>query len=55
MHSHPIDRLMSKGLREKVFPGAVLLVGKGDARLWFEAYGKANLFTGQDHDPRHPV
>ena len=47
MNSHSINDLMQKGFREQVFPGAVLLVGKGDARIFFEAYGKANLFSGQ--------
>ena len=47
MNSHSIHDLMQKGLRENVFPGAVLLVGSGDTRLFFEAYGKANLFSGQ--------
>ena len=42
---------MQKGLQEHVFPGAVLLVGKGDTRLFFEAYGKANLFSGQSMTP----
>ncbi|MBC2712417.1 MAG: beta-lactamase family protein [Desulfosarcina sp.] len=37
---------MQQGLREKVFPGAVLLVGKGEPPLFFKAYGKANLFSG---------
>ncbi|WP_319404850.1 serine hydrolase domain-containing protein [uncultured Desulfosarcina sp.] len=47
MKSDPIHDLMQQGLRENVFPGAVLLVGKGDAVLFFEAYGKANLFSNQ--------
>ena len=47
MTIHSIDDLMKQGLREKVFPGAVLLVGNGNTRLFFEAYGKANLFSGQ--------
>lgn len=47
MNSDPIDELMQKGLRDKVFPGAVLLVGQGDAALFFKAYGQANLFSGQ--------
>jgi len=40
-----VDDLMKKGLRERVFPGAVLLVGKGDAELFLRAYGKADLFS----------
>jgi len=47
MNSHSIHHLMQQGLRENVFPGAVLLVGSGDTRLFFEAYGKANLFSDQ--------
>lgn len=47
MKRNPVHDLMQQGLRENVFPGAVLLVGKGDARLYFEAYGKANLFSNQ--------
>ena len=46
MNSHSIHHLMQQGLRENVFPGAVLLVGSGNTRLLFEAYGKANLFSG---------
>ena len=47
MKSHSIHDLMQQGLQENVFPGAVLLVGNGDTRLFFEAYGKANLFSDQ--------
>jgi serine-type D-Ala-D-Ala carboxypeptidase len=47
MHGTPVDDLMLSGLREKVFPGAVLLAGQGDEPLFFEAFGKANLFSGQ--------
>ena len=47
MNSTPVNDLMQQGLRENVFPGAVLLVGRGDRPLFFEAYGKANLFSGQ--------
>lgn len=42
-----IDALMRSGLAERVFPGAVLLAAKGDAPFFFEAYGHANLFSGQ--------
>jgi len=41
----PITELMQHGLRAKVFPGAVLLVGRGDRSVYFEAFGTANLFT----------
>lgn len=47
MSANPVNDLMQKGLRENVFPGAVLLAGKGDRPLFFEAYGRANLFSGQ--------
>ena len=47
MHHHPINELMQKGLRDRVFPGAVLLVGRGNRPLFFEGYGQANRFTGQ--------
>ncbi len=42
-----LDQMMRAGLRDCVFPGAVLLVGKGDRPLFFEAFGRANLFSGQ--------
>ena len=47
MNRNPVHELMRQGLREDVFPGAVLLVGQGENLLFFEAYGKANLFSGQ--------
>jgi CubicO group peptidase (beta-lactamase class C family) len=47
MKADPVDDLMHKGLREHVFPGAVLLVGKGDAALFLRAYGKADLFSNR--------
>ncbi len=47
MNQHPIDEMMRQGLRDRVFPGAVLLVGRGDEALFFEAYGKANGFDGR--------
>ncbi|MEE4111692.1 MAG: serine hydrolase domain-containing protein [Desulfobacteraceae bacterium] len=47
MKSDPIHDLMQQGLRARVYPGAVLLVGDGDTRLFFEAYGKADLFSDQ--------
>lgn len=47
MMRNPINDLMHQGIREKVFPGAVLLVARDDTILFFEAYGRANLFSGQ--------
>ena len=39
--------MMQKATRDHVFPGAVLLVGRGEKTLFFEAYGQANRFNGQ--------
>ena len=39
--------MMRQGLHDRVFPGAVLLVGRGEKILFFEAYGTANRFTGE--------
>lgn len=38
---------MRKAIREKVFPGGVLLVKKEDSIVFFEPYGFANIFTGR--------
>ncbi|WP_319526648.1 serine hydrolase domain-containing protein [uncultured Desulfosarcina sp.] len=51
MKVDPVDDLMNKGLRERVFPGAVLLAGKGDAELFLRAYGKADLFSNRPMTP----
>ena len=40
-----INDLMRKGVKDKVFPGGVLLVSKNDSILFFEAYGYANIFS----------
>ena len=47
MQSDPINALMQQGLRENVFPGAVLLVGQGEDRLLLSAYGKADIFANR--------
>ena len=47
MNSNPVNDLMLEGIRDRVFPGAVLLVGQGDQPLLTEAYGRANVFAGQ--------
>jgi CubicO group peptidase (beta-lactamase class C family) len=47
MISASVNDLMLEGLRENVFPGAVLLAGSGDVPIFFEAYGKADLFSGR--------
>jgi CubicO group peptidase (beta-lactamase class C family) len=47
MNANPVHDLMQKGLRDHVFPGAVLLVGRGEIPLLFGAYGLANCFSGQ--------
>jgi len=36
---------MIKGVKDKVFPGGVLLVSKNDSIVFFEAYGYANIFS----------
>lgn len=40
-----VDILMQKGLLDKVFPGAVLLISREDSILFRKAYGYANIFT----------
>jgi CubicO group peptidase (beta-lactamase class C family) len=40
-----VDRLMRQALADGVFPGAVLMVGRGSRRLIHAAYGIADLFT----------
>ncbi len=37
-------RLMQNGVSESVFPGGVLLVSQGGRVVFFEAYGKADIF-----------
>ena len=43
----PIHDLMRQALDERVFPGAVLLVGRAGQVAFFQAYGLANRFTRQ--------
>lgn len=40
---HPIDTAMTKGIKDGVFPGASLLVGKGEKTLWNKVYGLAQV------------
>lgn len=40
-----VNELMRRGIADKIFPGAVLLVSKNQDIVFFEAYGTANLFT----------
>jgi len=40
-----VDTLMHKGISDKVFPGAVLLISRKDSILFKKAYGYANIFT----------
>ncbi len=42
-----VDRLMHQAIKEQVFPGAVLLVSRDHRTEFFEAYGCADLFTGE--------
>lgn len=45
-----VDILMQKGLSDKVFPGAVLLISREDSILFKKAYGYANIFTKRPMD-----
>jgi len=45
MNMKHIDYLMQQALSENVFPGAVLLVSKDNAILFYHAYGYSNLIT----------
>lgn len=49
---HPIDIEMTKGIKDGVFPGASLLVGKRDKTLWNKVYGLAR--TEPDKRPVRP-
>ena len=40
-----VDHLMRQGIRERIFPGGVLRVDRGDQTLFDESYGTANLFS----------
>ncbi|MFP4349055.1 MAG: serine hydrolase domain-containing protein [Thermodesulfobacteriota bacterium] len=44
--SNAIDRFMEKGVRDRVFPGAVLLVACRAEVVHHQGYGLANLYTG---------
>lgn len=40
-----VDRLMKDAIRDRVFPGGVVLVAQDNTVCWYEAYGHANLFS----------
>jgi CubicO group peptidase (beta-lactamase class C family) len=42
-----VDRLMREGIKENVFPGAVLLIACRGRLLFHQAYGKADIFSGE--------
>jgi len=42
-----VDQLMHSGIRQGIFPGAVLLVMAGDAVVFQRAYGWADLFSAR--------
>jgi len=41
-----VDRLMHQAIKERIFPGGVLLVSRDGRIEFFEAYGCADLFSG---------
>jgi CubicO group peptidase (beta-lactamase class C family) len=43
-----VDRLMQEGLSAGVFPGAVLVVSRSGQELFHSAYGKADIFSGEE-------
>lgn len=47
MNMNPVDALMRQGVSEKIFPGGQLLVSHAGKILFNEAYGLANIFSGQ--------
>jgi serine-type D-Ala-D-Ala carboxypeptidase len=42
-----VRNLMEQAVREKIFPGGVLLVSKADSIIFMEAYGVADIYTGE--------
>jgi CubicO group peptidase (beta-lactamase class C family) len=40
-----VDRLMQQAVSDNIFPGAVLLVSQEHTTLFFNAYGRANIFS----------
>jgi len=46
-----VDRLMRQGVAEGVFPGGVLHVRANGRDLFHEAYGQADIFSGQTMTP----
>ena len=42
-----VDRQMTAGVEDGVFPGGVLLVSEGRKVLFHRAYGVTNIFTGE--------
>jgi len=42
-----VDRLMHQAIEDRIFPGGVLLVSRDDRIEFFEAYGCADLFSGE--------
>ncbi len=47
MRSDPVSNMMDRGIKEKVFPGAVLLCAKQDEILYHRAFGVMDLQTRQ--------
>ncbi|MBI4412281.1 MAG: beta-lactamase family protein [Deltaproteobacteria bacterium] len=54
-NQHPIDAAMEKGIKDGVFPGASLLVGKGEKTLWNKVYGWAQIEGTVSQSKKRPV
>ncbi|MDA8402801.1 MAG: serine hydrolase [Desulfobacteraceae bacterium] len=44
----PVHGLMRRAITENIFPGGVLMASKADLIRFHEAYGQANIYTGQN-------
>ncbi len=42
-----VDSLMRRAVEDRIFPGGVLLVSRDNRIEFFEAYGIADLFSGE--------
>ncbi|MCD4741666.1 MAG: beta-lactamase family protein, partial [Desulfobacteraceae bacterium] len=42
----PVSQMMAKGVKEGIFPGAVLLVSVEDEIRYFKCFGVSDIFSG---------